>query len=98
MSTRLRVRVHPGARRAGVRGRLADGTWALAVREPPEDGRANRGVETLLAHVLGLPRAQVKVVRGAGSRRKLIDVDGMVDEEITRRLDGAREDGEPDGE
>jgi uncharacterized protein len=96
MSPQLRVRVHPGARRAGVTGRLADGTWKLAVPEPPEDGRANRGVETLLARTLGVPRTQVTVVRGAGSRSKVIEVQGLADEEITRRLEGAREDGEPD--
>jgi uncharacterized protein len=98
MSPQLRVRVHPGARRAGVTGRLADGTWKIAVPEPPEGGRANRGVETLLARTLGVPRTRVTVVRGAGSRSKVVEVDGLEDDEITRRLEGAREDGEPDGE
>ena len=45
MSVRLRVRVHPGARRPGLVGRLADGSVKLAVAEPPEGGRANRAVE-----------------------------------------------------
>src|SRR5258708_39276085 len=33
--TRITVRVQPGARRAGLVGRLADGTWKLAVTAPP---------------------------------------------------------------
>ncbi len=90
MSPQVRVRVHPGARRPGVAGRLADGTWKLAVTEPPEGGRANRAVEALIAAALGVPRARVAVVRGAGGRAKVVEVEGLAGEEIARRLEAAR--------
>ncbi len=90
MSAQLRVRVHPGARRAGIAGRLADGTWKLAVTEAPEGGRANRAVETLLAGALGVPRARVAVVHGGAGRSKVVEVQGMTLEEIARQLEAAR--------
>ena len=89
MMALLRVRVHPGARRPGVAGRMADGTWKLAVAEPAEAGRANRAVEALIAGVLGVPRAQVAVVSGAAARAKRIEIEGLADEEIERRLAAA---------
>ena len=89
MSPQLRVRVHPGARHPGVAGRLADGTWKLAVAEPAEAGRANRAVEALIANVLGVARGRVAVVRGAAARGKVIEIEGLGDEEIERRLEAA---------
>lgn len=89
MNGRLAIRVHPGARREGVTGRRADGAWTLAVRAVPEGGRANRAVEQLLAEVLGVAKGQVTVVRGQASRAKIVDVHGIDDAEITRRLGAA---------
>lgn len=89
MKVRLAVRVRPGAAREGLQGRLGDGTLRLAVTAPPEGGRANQAVETLLAGVLGLPRARVTVVRGAAARAKVVEVDGLDEGEVERRIDDA---------
>jgi uncharacterized protein YggU (UPF0235/DUF167 family) len=86
---RLAVRVHPGARQEGITGRTTDGAWTLAVRAVPEGGRANRAVERLLAVTLGIAPSRVTVVRGLSSRAKLVDVHGIDDAEITRRLGAA---------
>ena len=83
------MRVHPGARSEGLAGRLADGTLKLAVAAPPEGGRANRAVETLLAGILGVPRARVTVVRGAGARSKVVEVEGLDESEVDRRIEDA---------
>ena len=89
MTARLAVRVHPGARSEGLTGRLADGTLRLEVSVAPEGGRANRAVTELLAAVLGVGRGQVSVVRGPGSRAKVIEVEGMDETEANRRIDEA---------
>jgi hypothetical protein len=73
------VKVQPGARRAGVLGRVpdVDGTrLKIAVREPPEDGRANRAVCAALAETLCVPDSAVSVLHGAGSRQKTLRVAG----------------------
>src|SRR6185436_6301466 len=68
MTATLAVRLQPGARRAGVRGRMADGTLQLAVTAPPEDGRANRALCELVSTLLGVKPRQVQLARGASSR------------------------------
>jgi uncharacterized protein len=83
----IRVHVHPGARRSIVQGLREDGALKLAVDAPPEDGRANRAVEALLADTLDVARRAVSVVRGHGSRSKWIEIEGMSEDEIRRRLD-----------
>jgi uncharacterized protein YggU (UPF0235/DUF167 family) len=58
------------------------------VAAPPEGGRANAALAVLLADALGVRRDQVTVVHGHASRRKLVDVDGLDQGEIARRLAG----------
>jgi uncharacterized protein len=87
MSVRLAVRVQPGARRTGLKGWGEDGALRLAVAVPPEGGKANRAVEELLAEVLDVPRSAVSVARGAGSRSKWITIEGLDEDEVTRRIE-----------
>lgn len=89
MTARLGVRVHPKARRDGIAGRLADGTLKLDVSTAPEDGRANAAVEQLVAEALDAPRGHVRVVSGATSRRKVLEIQGMTELEVARRIDAA---------
>jgi uncharacterized protein (TIGR00251 family) len=84
-STRLTLRVAPGARRTEVVGRHGGG-WKVRVAAPPEDGRANAAVCALIAEVLALPRRDVAVVSGHGSRDKVLDVTGLSPDETERRL------------
>ena len=88
VSTRLRLRVSPGASRSGVVGRHGE-AWKLRVAAPPEDGRANDAVTTLLASVLDLPRNSVLLVSGHGSRDKTVELDGLDLAEAERRLTAA---------
>ncbi len=84
-STRLTLRVAPGARRSEIVGRHGAG-WKVRVAAAPEDGRANAALCSLLAETLAVPRRAVSVVSGHGSRDKLVDVEGMAPEETERRL------------
>ena len=86
MITRLAVRVHPGARRPGVKGRLANGEWKLAVQAPAEGGRANKAVLELLAEALDVEPRQLTLVRGASSRSKQVVVEGRDVADVERRL------------
>lgn len=89
--TRLAVRVQPRARRAALVGRLASGEWKLAVTAPPEGGRANEAVVELMSALLGVSRRAVAVVRGATSRAKTIQVEGVSAAEAESRLAAALE-------
>ena len=89
MSARLEVLVRPRARRAGLLGFRADGKLMLAVAAPPEDGRANEAVAELLGAALGLKARDLRVVRGQSARAKLIEVTGVDEPELRRRIERA---------
>jgi len=91
VSAWLTVRVQPGARRAGVRGRLADGTLKLGVLAPAEAGRANRALVKLLSELLDVGTGQVRLKRGAGARAKTLEIEGLEPAELERRIARALE-------
>jgi len=69
----------------------------VAVASPPVEGRANEAVVRLLGELLGVPRRQVKVARGAASRGKLVEVEGLTASEAEARLAAALESGVASG-
>jgi uncharacterized protein (TIGR00251 family) len=87
-STRLLLRVSPGAGRAGIVGRHGE-AWKVRVTAPPEHGRANEAVLGLLADALALPRAAVSLVSGHGARDKVVELTGLEPELVERRLASA---------
>src|SRR6266702_6389453 len=88
VSTRLRLRVSPGAARAGVVGRHGE-AWKVRVTAPPEDGRANDAVLRLLADVLAVPRGALTLVSGHSGRDKIIELAGVGPALAERRLSSA---------
>jgi uncharacterized protein (TIGR00251 family) len=77
---RVRVRVTPRARKAGITGVKADAEgrpWLeVAVTAAPENGRANEALLKILAHAWRLPRRALRIAQGAGDRRKTVAVEG----------------------
>jgi uncharacterized protein (TIGR00251 family) len=87
-STRLRLRVSPGAGRAAIVGRHGDG-WKVRVTAPPEHGRANEAVLRLLATKLAVPREAVSLVSGHSGRDKIVELTGLGPALIERRMASA---------
>ncbi len=82
---RISVTVSPGARRSDLVGRHGDG-WRARIAAPPERGRANEALCSLLADVLDIPRRSVSVVAGHSARVKGVEIDGLDAAEIDSRL------------
>jgi len=87
-STRLRLRVSPGASRAGIVGPHGDG-WKIRVTAPPEAGRANEAVLRLVAETLDLPLSAVTLVSGHGAREKIVQLTGVEPAQVARRFASA---------
>jgi uncharacterized protein (TIGR00251 family) len=87
-STRLRVRVSPGARRTELVGRHGE-AWKVRVAATPEQGRANEAVLDLLSRELELPRRSLSIVSGHAARDKVVMLEGIDPAESERRLEGA---------
>jgi uncharacterized protein len=88
VSTRLRLRVSPGANSGRVVGRHGEG-WKVRVVAPAEGGRANEAVVRLLAETLSLSRDAVTLVSGHGARDKIVELTGLDSNQIERRLSSA---------
>ena len=86
--TRLRLRVSPGATRAGVVGRHGEG-WKIRVAARPEGGHANDDVVRLLADTLSVSRDAVTLVSGHGGRDKIVELTGIDSDPVERRLTAA---------
>lgn len=85
MPARLRVHVTPRAARDGIDG-VREGVLRVRLTAPPVEGRANAALVRLLARALGVPVRDVRVVRGHTAREKLLEIDGVDEGEIGRRL------------
>lgn len=85
-AARLAVRVTPRAKRPGIAGRRDDGVLLVRVGAPPEDGRANAEVCAVVAKALGLRAREVSVVVGPTSRDKVLEINGLGDEELAAQL------------
>jgi len=53
---------------------------------PPVDGAANEALVTLLADRLHIPKRAIQIVRGATSRLKTVEIDGLTADELRSRL------------
>jgi hypothetical protein len=82
---RLTVKVHPRARRTAITGRLGD-AWKLALAAPPVDGKANEECVRFFAELAGVPKSRVRIVSGATSRIKVVEVEGVAQEELEKLL------------
>jgi len=69
---RLALRVTPGARSEGME--IAEGRLLVKVRAKPQDGAANEAVLALLAAALGTGVSRLRMLRGATSREKLVQL------------------------
>ena len=78
---RLRVRVQPRAAANEVAG-SREGVVLVRVTAPPAGGKANDAVRRLVARRLRIGVTRVQVVRGAGTRDKVLEVEGLTDAEL----------------
>lgn len=81
---RVAVRVKPRASATAVGGRYGAGELVVAVTDPATDGRATEATLRAVADAFGVRRRAVRLVAGATSRSKLVEVDGD-DEELGLR-------------
>jgi len=70
------VRVKPGASRDAIAG-LHAGALLIRLTAPAREGAANEALARLLSRALGIAPSSVRLLRGAGSRDKVLYVSGI---------------------
>jgi uncharacterized protein len=78
---RFDVRVQPRASRSEVAGEQ-EGALRVRLAAPPVNGAANDALVELLAKLLHVAKRDVRIVTGATSRRKLVEIDGVTAEQV----------------
>jgi uncharacterized protein YggU (UPF0235/DUF167 family) len=86
-SARVSVRLRPRGRGDALLG-FEDGMLRARVSAPPVDDRANRALCRLIAARVGVAPSRVRVVHGAKSRDKVVEVESVDADELTARLGG----------
>ena len=71
---RIAIRVRPGSPRPGVGGEH-DGALIVRVSARAVDGKATEAALAAVADSFGVRRSAVRLVSGASSRTKIVDID-----------------------
>ena len=79
----LRVRVQPRARKNALAGQIEQ-EWKLLVIAPPIEGSANQACVEFFARGLRIPQSRVRLLSGEKSRHKVLELDGISEEEFLR--------------
>ena len=85
MCVRIEVHVQPRASRTELAG-LHGGRLKIRLAAPPVDGAANAALVEFVAEKLGVAKSRVRVVAGATSRQKVVEIDGVTEQVVAERL------------
>jgi uncharacterized protein (TIGR00251 family) len=62
------------------------GALKARLTAPPVEGAANEALIALLAEYLAVPKRAIRIVHGATSRQKTVEIAGVTEEEVERRV------------
>jgi len=79
----VRVRVQPRAKKNALAGQIEQ-EWKLLLTAPPVEGRANQACIEFFARGLRIPQSRVRLLSGEKSRHKVLELDGVSEEEFVR--------------
>jgi len=81
------VRIKPNAKQSAVSG-FKDGCLIVSVKEQPVEGKANKAMIELLAKHLGIAKSCVKLLKGAKSKLKKVEIECIDENTLTSLLGG----------
>lgn len=67
------ITAKPGSKKPGIE-KTDETHWIIRVREPATEGKANKAVLRAIADELKLPISRISILRGEGSRNKVITI------------------------
>jgi uncharacterized protein (TIGR00251 family) len=71
--------------------RFEDGVLYVKIAAPPVKGKANQELIRFLSDILGVSRANLTILKGERSKRKVIAIEGLSREQVGRRLEAERD-------
>lgn len=82
---RITVKVHPRAKQTRIAGKVGD-TYKLELAAPPVDGKANEACIRFFADLAEVPRSRVRIIVGATSRTKVVEIEDVAQATIEGKL------------
>ena len=82
----LWVKAVPGASRDAIAGELGD-RLKIRVSAPPEGGKANKAICSVLAKALGIKPKQISIASGATSPKKVVRIAPATVDGVRGRLE-----------
>ena len=79
------VQVQPNASQNRM-ARFEGGVWYLKIAAPPIKGKANRELIKFLSDILGVSKTSLTIEKGMTSKRKVIAIKGLTQEEVRERV------------
>ena len=70
---RITVQVKPNSKKGPLVEEVPDG-FIVYVREVAAEGKANNAVVDVIAHHYNVPKTRVRIIRGATSKYKTIEI------------------------
>jgi len=67
------VKVRPNSKKESME-KIDDTHFAVAVNEPPHEGRANEALIKILAGYFGVKAEGIKIIIGRKSKQKIIEI------------------------
>jgi uncharacterized protein (TIGR00251 family) len=82
---RIEVYIQPRASATELAG-THDGLVKIRIAAPPVENAANLALIDFIARRLGIAKRDVRVVSGAASRRKMLEIEGVTAETVSAIL------------
>ena len=73
-TVRFKVKIIPGSAKNTVAGMLGDDTLKLKIAAAPEKGKANEELTDFLSEIFAVKSAQITIIAGHTSPRKIIEI------------------------
>lgn len=70
---RISVKIKPNSKTSSV-DKTGEMEFLIKVKSPPKDGRANAELIKVLGDFFGVPKSRIAIIKGGGSRNKIIDI------------------------
>ncbi len=84
VQTRIVFRVQPNAGQNQLLG-FKEGVLYVRIAAPPLKGKANQELIKFLSHIWGVSKSNLTIEKGMASKRKVIAISGLTQDEIMRR-------------
>jgi len=81
---KIMARIQPNASRNEVLG-FADGVLHIRIAAPPIKGKANQELIKFLSDILGISKSNLTINQGLTSKRKVISISGLTQNQIIER-------------